>query len=58
MTWYVRDMDEYLKARPALGELWRELIGEHYPAMALVAVSRLVEPEARLEIETTAVVPD
>jgi enamine deaminase RidA (YjgF/YER057c/UK114 family) len=58
MTWYVRDMDEYLKARPALGELWREIMGDHYPAMALVEVSRLVEPSARLEIETTAVVPD
>jgi enamine deaminase RidA (YjgF/YER057c/UK114 family) len=57
MTWYVRDMDEYIKARPALGDVWREMIGDHYPAMALVAVSRLVEPEARLEIETTAVVP-
>ena len=58
MTWYVRDMDEYLKARPALGEVYREVMGDHYPAMALVAVTRLVEPDARLEIETTAVVPD
>jgi enamine deaminase RidA (YjgF/YER057c/UK114 family) len=57
MTWYVCDMDEYLKARPALGEVYREIMGDHYPAMALVAVTRLVEPEARLEIETTAVVP-
>ncbi len=58
MTWYVRDMDEYLKARPALGEVYREMMGDHYPAMALVAVTRLTEPEARVEIETTAVVPD
>jgi enamine deaminase RidA (YjgF/YER057c/UK114 family) len=58
MTWYVRDMDEYLKSRPALGEVWREAMGDHYPAMALVAVTRLVEPEARLEIETTAVMPE
>ena len=57
MTWYVRDMDEYLQARPALGEAYRDILGEHYPAMALVAVTRLVEPEARLEIETTAVLP-
>jgi enamine deaminase RidA (YjgF/YER057c/UK114 family) len=56
MTWYVRDMDEYLKARPALGEVYREVMGDHYPAMALVAVTHLVEPDARLEIETTAVV--
>ena len=58
MTWYVRDMDEYLKARPALGEVYRQGMGDHYPAMALVAVTRLVEPEALLEIETTAVIPD
>jgi enamine deaminase RidA (YjgF/YER057c/UK114 family) len=58
MTWYVRDMNEYLKARSALGEVYREVLGDHYPAMALVAVSGLVEPEARLEIETTAVVPE
>jgi enamine deaminase RidA (YjgF/YER057c/UK114 family) len=58
MTWYVRDMDEYLNARPALGEVYREVMGDHYPAMALVAVTRLVEPKARLEIETTAVVPE
>ncbi len=57
MTWYVRDMDEYLKARPALGAVYREVMGDHYPAIALVAVTRLFEPEARLEIETTAVVP-
>ena len=48
MTWYVRDMDEYLKARPALGEVYKQVMGDHYPAMALVAVTRLVEPEARL----------
>jgi enamine deaminase RidA (YjgF/YER057c/UK114 family) len=58
MTWYVRDMEEYLKARPALGEIYRDIIGDHYPAMALVEVTRLVEPDARLEIEATAVVPD
>ncbi len=58
MTWYVRDMDEYLLARPALGEVYRQAMGDNYPAMALVAVTRLVEPEARLEIETTAVVPE
>jgi enamine deaminase RidA (YjgF/YER057c/UK114 family) len=58
MTWYVRDMDEYLNARPALGDVYREVMGNHYPAMALVAVTRLVEPEARLEIETTAVLPE
>jgi enamine deaminase RidA (YjgF/YER057c/UK114 family) len=56
MTWYVLDMDEYLAARRELGPIYREVIGNHFPTMALVAVSRLVEPGARLEIETTAVV--
>jgi enamine deaminase RidA (YjgF/YER057c/UK114 family) len=57
MTWYVRDMDEYLASRDALGAAYREIMGAHYPAMALVEVSRLAEPEARVEIEATAVVP-
>lgn len=57
MTWYVLDMDEYLACRRELGPIYREVIGNHFPTMALVAVSRLVEPEARLEVETTAVVP-
>jgi enamine deaminase RidA (YjgF/YER057c/UK114 family) len=57
MTWYVLDMDEYLASRRELGPIYREVIGNHFPTMALVAVSRLVEPEARLEIETTAVIP-
>jgi enamine deaminase RidA (YjgF/YER057c/UK114 family) len=57
MTWYVRDMDEYLVSRPGLGKAYREVFGDNYPAMALVEVSRLAEPKARLEIETTAVLP-
>jgi enamine deaminase RidA (YjgF/YER057c/UK114 family) len=57
MTWYVRDMDEYLASREALGAAYREIIGNHYPAMALVEVSRLAESEALVEIEATAVVP-
>ena len=58
MTWYVRDLDEYLGARSELGNAYRAIIGDHYPAMALVEVSRLVEPQARLEIEATAVLPE
>ncbi len=57
MTWYVRDMDEYLAVRKELAGPYREVMGTHFPAMALVEVRRLVEPEARLEIEATAVVP-
>ncbi|HEV2955683.1 MAG TPA: RidA family protein [Xanthobacteraceae bacterium] len=58
MTWYVRDMDEYLAARPELAKVYRETMGRNFPAMALVEVRRLVEPDARLEIEATAVLPD
>ncbi len=57
LTWYVCDINEYLAARPKLSTVYREVIGKHYPAMALVEVGRLVEPEARVEIEATAVVP-
>ena len=57
LTWYVLDMDEYRAARNALGAAYRAVMGEHYPAMALVQVGRLFEREARLEIEATAVLP-
>jgi enamine deaminase RidA (YjgF/YER057c/UK114 family) len=57
LTWYVRDMDEYLADLKALGAAYREIMGRHFPAMAVVEVSRLVEAEARLEIEATAVLP-
>jgi len=57
MTWYVRDIDAYLAARTELGNAYRDAIGEHFPAMALVEVSRLVEPKALVEIEATAVLP-
>jgi enamine deaminase RidA (YjgF/YER057c/UK114 family) len=57
LTWYVRDMDEYLGSLPALGVAYREVIGRHFPAMAVVEVNRLFEPLARLEIEATAVLP-
>jgi len=58
LTWYVVDMDEYLSARAELGAVYREVMGAHFPAMALVEVRRLVEPQARVEIEATAVVPN
>jgi enamine deaminase RidA (YjgF/YER057c/UK114 family) len=57
LTWYVRDMDEYLADLPALGAAYRAVMGRHFPAMAVVEVTRLVEPLARLEIEATAVLP-
>jgi enamine deaminase RidA (YjgF/YER057c/UK114 family) len=58
LTWYVVDIEEYTANLRAIGQAYRETIGAHYPAMALVQVVRLVEPAARLEIEATAVVPE
>ena len=57
MTWYVTDKREYLANIRELGALWRELFGTHYPAMAVVQVTALIEDDARVEIETTAVIP-
>ena len=57
LTWYVVDMEEYLGNLKTLGQIYREIFGAHYPAMALVQVVRLVEKTARVEIEATAVVP-
>ncbi len=57
LTWYVVDMEEYLANLKALGRIYRDIFGAHYPAMALVQVVRLVEKAARVEIEATAVVP-
>jgi enamine deaminase RidA (YjgF/YER057c/UK114 family) len=58
MTWYVTDRDEYVASLSEIGAAWRALMGRHYPAMAVAAVTALVEPQARIEIETTAVVPE
>lgn len=57
LTWYVVDLDEYRLSLKELGSAYRETIGAHYPAMAVVEVGALVEAKARLEIEATAVVP-
>lgn len=58
MTWYVRDNNEYVAAAKEMGVVYRETIGSHYPAMTVVEVSGLVEADARVEIEVTAVVPE
>ena len=58
MTCYVTDRQQYLGMRDELAPVWKSLMGAHYPAMALVEVSALVESAALVEIETTAVVPE
>ena len=57
MTWYVVDKKEYLKSLKNVGEVYQELIGKHYPVMAMLVVKELIEDRAKVEIETTAVVP-
>lgn len=56
MTWYVTDLDAYRDNLAEIGSAWRELMGKNFPVMAVVGVTGLVEPEALIEIETTAVV--
>ncbi len=58
MTCYVTDRTQYLGLRDELAPMWKSIMGGHYPAMALVEVSALVESAALVEIETTAVVPE
>lgn len=58
LTIFVTDMDTYLSSRGELRDAYRSLMGRHYPAMALVQVSRLVDPKAQVEIEATAVLRD
>jgi enamine deaminase RidA (YjgF/YER057c/UK114 family) len=57
LTWFVLDKQEYLSSLRELGDVYRSVMGKHFPAMTLVQVGALVENEARLEIEATAVVP-
>jgi enamine deaminase RidA (YjgF/YER057c/UK114 family) len=58
MTWYVVDVDEYRSGLGEIGAVYKEVMGRNFPAMAVVQVGALVEPAARIEIETTAVVPE
>jgi enamine deaminase RidA (YjgF/YER057c/UK114 family) len=56
MTWYVTDMEAYRASLKELGPVYRGVLGRHFPAMAVVQVVSLVEPEALVEIEATAVI--
>ena len=58
MTWYVLDKREYMARIAEVGAAYRDLIGRNFPAMTLVEVRALVADRARIEIETTAVIPD
>ncbi|MBB3692042.1 RidA family protein [Sphingomonas sp. BK580] len=58
MTWYITDKQAYLRDARRIGEIYRALMGRHYPVMAVVQVVALMEDAALIEIETTAVIPD
>ena len=58
LTCYVTSIEAYLASLAEIGEAWKRTIGRHYPAMALVEVVRLVESQAMVEIEATAVVEE
>jgi len=58
LTWYVTDIENYLALQREIGAAYREVIGKHFPAMAVVQVVRLVEKQALVEIEATAVLPE
>lgn len=58
MLVYVTDLEAYRASQKRLGPIWRERFGRHYPAMALVGVSGLVEVKAKVEIEAVAVLPE
>lgn len=57
LTWFITDKRAYLAAREAIGAAYREIMGRHYPAMSVVVVAALLEEEAGVEIEATAVIP-
>ncbi len=56
MTWYVISRRDYLDRSKEIGEVYRALMGKHFPAMTMVEVSALMEERAKVEIETTAIV--
>lgn len=57
LTWYITDKAAYLENQRAIGRAYREVMGKHFPAMAVVVVAGLLEDRAKVEIEGTAVVP-
>ena len=58
LTWYITDRDAYLNSQKEMGAVYREVIGRHFPPMAVVQVVKLVEERALIEMEATAVLPN
>ena len=58
LTWFITDKAEYVSRVAELGAAYRAVMGRHFPAMSVVAVTALIEDRAKVEIEATAVIPD
>ncbi|HUT51702.1 MAG TPA: RidA family protein [Alphaproteobacteria bacterium] len=58
LTWFITDKEVYIASLKALGTVYRDIVGRHFPAMSVIEVRGLVQPGAMVEIEATAVVPD
>jgi enamine deaminase RidA (YjgF/YER057c/UK114 family) len=58
LNWYVTDKAEYKARQREIGEIYRKVVGRHFPAMTLLVVAGLLEPRAKIEIEGTAVIGD
>jgi len=57
LTWYITDKDDYMAHQSEIGAAYREVMGYHFPAMSMLVVTALIEDQALLEIEATAVLP-
>jgi enamine deaminase RidA (YjgF/YER057c/UK114 family) len=57
LTWYVTDKADYLRRQSEVGQAYRRVLGRNFPAMTMVVVAGLIEDEALVEIEATAVIP-
>ncbi len=57
LTWYITDKKEYLTQQKEIGAIYRKIMGRPFPAMAMVQVADLMEDEALVEIEATAIIP-
>jgi enamine deaminase RidA (YjgF/YER057c/UK114 family) len=58
MTWFITDKEAYLRDAKAVGQVWREIMGRNFPAMAVVQVVALMEDAALIEIQAQAVIPE
>lgn len=58
LTWYITDKAAYLARRKEIGEVYRRIVGRHFPAMTLIVVAGLLEDGAQVEVEATAVIPN